>query len=79
MRNCWRGATPWQEPCECCSTTRRTCWATPLGVWVRLQPAYDMWHAEREEDVSGIPTLPCALLSRKKIMKWRATVDEDGS
>jgi len=28
------------------------------GVWVRMQAAYDTWHAEREEDVSGIPTLP---------------------
>ena len=28
-----------------------------LGVWVRMQAAYDTWHAEREEDVSRIPTL----------------------
>ena len=27
------------------------------GVWVRMQAAYDTWHAEREEDASGIPTL----------------------
>jgi hypothetical protein len=27
------------------------------GVWVRMQGAYDTWHAERDEDVSGIPTL----------------------
>src|SRR5260221_274663 len=27
------------------------------GVWTRMQAAYDTWHAEREEDVSGIPTL----------------------
>jgi antitoxin HigA-1 len=27
------------------------------GVWVRMQAAYDTWHAEREVDVSGIPTL----------------------
>ena len=27
------------------------------GVWVRMQAAYDTWHAEREEVVSGIPTL----------------------
>src|SRR3954469_23051497 len=27
------------------------------GVWVRMQAGYDTWHAEREEDVSGIPTL----------------------
>jgi antitoxin HigA-1 len=27
------------------------------GVWVRMQATYDTWHAEREEDVSGIPTL----------------------
>jgi addiction module HigA family antidote len=27
------------------------------GVWVRMQGAYDTWHAEREEDVTSIPTL----------------------
>jgi antitoxin HigA-1 len=27
------------------------------GVWVRMQAAYDIWHAERKEDVSNIPTL----------------------
>jgi addiction module HigA family antidote len=27
------------------------------GVWTRMQAAYDTWHAERVEDVSGIPTL----------------------
>jgi len=27
------------------------------GVWVRMQAAYDTWHAERTEDVSKIPTL----------------------
>ena len=27
------------------------------GVWTRMQAAYDTWHAEREEDVSGIPTI----------------------
>lgn len=27
------------------------------GVWMRMQAAYDVWHAEREEDVSGIPTI----------------------
>ncbi len=27
------------------------------GVWVRMQGAYDTWHAERKEDVSKIPTL----------------------
>ena len=26
-------------------------------VWVRMQGAYDAWHAEREVDVSGVPTL----------------------
>ena len=30
------------------------------GVWVRMQGAYDTWHAEREVDVSGIPTLTAA-------------------
>ncbi|MDP3162095.1 MAG: HigA family addiction module antitoxin [Reyranella sp.] len=27
------------------------------GVWTRMQAAYDTWHAEQEEDVSGIPTI----------------------
>jgi addiction module HigA family antidote len=27
------------------------------GVWTRMQAAYDTWHAEREEDVSKIPTI----------------------
>jgi addiction module HigA family antidote len=27
------------------------------GVWVRMQAAYDTWHAEQVEDVSRIPTL----------------------
>jgi antitoxin HigA-1 len=30
------------------------------GVWIRMQGAYDAWHAEREVDVSGIPTLTAA-------------------
>ncbi|MEA2891123.1 MAG: antitoxin HigA [Bradyrhizobium sp.] len=27
------------------------------AIWLRLQAAYDAWHAEREVDVSRIPTL----------------------
>jgi len=27
------------------------------GVWTRMQAAYDTWHAERDEDVSKIPTI----------------------
>ncbi len=27
------------------------------GIWVRMQAAYDVWHAERDEDVSEIPTI----------------------
>src|SRR3954449_4328413 len=27
------------------------------GVWIRMQGAYDTWHAEREEDVRKIPTI----------------------
>jgi addiction module HigA family antidote len=27
------------------------------GVWTRMQAAYDTWQAEREEDVSKIPTI----------------------
>ena len=26
-------------------------------VWIRMQGAYDAWHATREVDVSAIPTL----------------------
>lgn len=28
--------------------------------WIRLQSAYDAWHAERKVDVSDIPTLEVA-------------------
>ncbi|MCF3932104.1 HigA family addiction module antitoxin [Acuticoccus sp. M5D2P5] len=27
------------------------------GVWLRMQAAYDQWHAEREVDIAAIPTL----------------------
>lgn len=27
------------------------------AIWLRMQANYDAWHAEREVDVSGIPTL----------------------
>lgn len=27
------------------------------GIWLRMQAAHDTWHAEREIDVSKIPTL----------------------
>jgi addiction module HigA family antidote len=27
------------------------------GVWIRMQAAHDTWNAERNEDVSKIPTL----------------------
>lgn len=27
------------------------------GLWIRMQGAYDQWHAERSVDVSSIPTL----------------------
>jgi len=27
------------------------------GVWLRMQAAYDAWHAERETDLSNVPTL----------------------
>lgn len=30
------------------------------GFWIRLQAAYDIWHAEREVDVSDINTLEMA-------------------
>jgi addiction module HigA family antidote len=30
------------------------------GVWVRMQAAYDVWHAERTVDVSKIKTLETA-------------------
>lgn len=30
------------------------------AIWLRMQAAYDAWHAEREVDVSGIPTLTAA-------------------
>ncbi|MCO5065784.1 MAG: HigA family addiction module antitoxin [Rhizobiaceae bacterium] len=30
------------------------------AIWLRMQAAYDAWHAEREVDVSNIPTLNAA-------------------
>jgi antitoxin HigA-1 len=30
------------------------------AVWLRMQAAYDAWHAEREVDVSRIPTIKAA-------------------
>lgn len=30
------------------------------GVWLRMQAAYDAWHAERAIDLSAIPTLEIA-------------------
>ncbi|WP_102959996.1 HigA family addiction module antitoxin [Mangrovicella endophytica] len=30
------------------------------GVWLRMQTEYGTWHAERDIDVSGIPTLTAA-------------------
>lgn len=30
------------------------------GVWLRMQAAYDAWHAERTVDVSRIPTIQAA-------------------
>jgi len=27
------------------------------GLWLRMQASYDAWHAERDVDVSNIPTL----------------------
>jgi antitoxin HigA-1 len=30
------------------------------AVWLRMQSAYDAWHAERDVDVSAIPTIRAA-------------------
>ncbi len=30
------------------------------GIWLRMQASYDAWHAEREVDVSNIPTIRAA-------------------
>jgi addiction module HigA family antidote len=30
------------------------------GLWVRMQGAYDTWHAEREVDTARIPTIKAA-------------------
>lgn len=30
------------------------------AIWLRMQAAYDAWHAERETDLSGVPTLVAA-------------------
>lgn len=30
------------------------------GLWLRLQASHDAWHAEREVDVSAVPTITAA-------------------
>lgn len=30
------------------------------AIWLRMQAAYDAWHAERETDLSNVPTLKVA-------------------
>ena len=30
------------------------------AIWLRMQAAYDAWHAERETDLSAVPTLSAA-------------------
>jgi len=30
------------------------------GIWIRMQGAYDTWHAERTVDTSAIPTIKAA-------------------
>jgi addiction module HigA family antidote len=30
------------------------------GLWLRLQASHDAWHAARDVDVSGIPTIKAA-------------------
>jgi addiction module HigA family antidote len=30
------------------------------GLWLRMQAAYDLWHAALHVDVSGIPTIKAA-------------------
>lgn len=30
------------------------------GLWIRMQAAYDTWHAERTIDTSAIPTIKAA-------------------
>lgn len=30
------------------------------AMWLRMQAAYDAWHAERDVDVSSVPTLRAA-------------------
>jgi antitoxin HigA-1 len=30
------------------------------AVWLAMQSAHDAWHAERDVDVSGIPTIRAA-------------------
>src|SRR3954453_15270029 len=37
------------------------------AIWLRLQAAYDAWHAEREVDVSRIPDVGAGL---ERIVGW---------
>jgi len=33
-------------------------------LWLNLQRTYDLWHAQRRVDISGIPTLPYRRLNK---------------
>ena len=35
------------------------------GLWLRMQASYDLWHAEREVDVSNVPTLVAVAADKK--------------
>lgn len=39
------------------------------GVWTRMQAAYDTWHAEREEDVSKIPTIRTKAAQSDRVLR----------
>jgi antitoxin HigA-1 len=41
------------------------------GVWVRMQAAYDAWHAAREVDTSKIPTIAAARSSPRRQRKYK--------
>jgi antitoxin HigA-1 len=45
-----------RKPVSPRGSTRQIVWRRRRGC-VRMQAACDTWHAEREQDVSGIPTL----------------------
>ena len=44
------------------------------GLWLRMQAAYDLWHAERDVDVSGIADAGGGVAASDRAAQGRARV-----